>query len=57
MTEGREAALLREAPPHAMPPARRRSLLLRFGLLAGRRLAAENDPWGAEELRLALRAE
>jgi len=30
---------------------------MRFAMLAGRRLAAEQDPWGAEELRLALRAE
>lgn len=55
--DGREATLLREAPLHAMAPARRKSLTLRFALLAGRRLAAENDPWGAEELRLALRIE
>ncbi len=57
VTDGREASLLRDAPAHPMAPARRRSLSLRFALLAGRRLAAEQDPWGAEELRLALRAE
>lgn len=57
VTDGREATLLREAPGHPMAPARRRSLSLRFALLAGRRLAAEQDPWGAEEQRLALRAE
>lgn len=57
VTDGREASLLREAPLHALAPARRKSLLLRFALLAGRRLAAEHDPWGAEELRLALRVE
>ena len=57
VTDGREASVLREAPLHAMAPARRKSLMLRFALLAGRRLAAEHDPWGAEELRLALRFE
>lgn len=57
VTDGREAALLREAPLHPLAPARRKSLTLRFALLAGRRLAAEHDPWGAEELRHALRVE
>lgn len=57
VTDGREAALLREAPLHQLAPARRKSLTLRFALLAGRRLAAEHDPWGAEELRHALRVE
>ena len=57
VTDGREAALLREAPVHPMATARRKSLMLRFALLAGRRLAAEHDPWGADELRHALRVE
>ena len=57
VVEGRETTLCREATHHAVAPARRRALLLRFALLAGRRLAAEQDPWGAEELRLALRLE
>lgn len=57
VTDGREAAMVREAPVHPLAPARRKSLMLRFALLAGRRLAAEQDPWGAEELRQALRAE
>ena len=56
-TDGREAALLREAPLHNLAPARRKSLMLRFALLSGRRLAALEDPWGAEELRHALKAE
>jgi hypothetical protein len=57
VADGRETSLLRDAPSHPMAPARRKSLLLRFAMLAGRRLAAEQDPWGAEELRLALRFE
>ena len=57
VTDGREAVMAREAPLHSLAPARRKSLLLRFALLAGRRLAAGQDPWGAEELRLALRVE
>lgn len=57
VTDGREAALLREAPHHPLTSARRKSLVLRFALLAGRRLAAEQDPWGTEELRHALRVE
>ena len=57
VADGREATLLREAPTHALVSARRKSLMLRFALLAGRRLAAEHDPWGADELRQALRVE
>ena len=57
VVDGREATLCREAPAHPLAPARRRALLMRFAMLAGRRLAAEQDPWGAEELRLALRPE
>jgi hypothetical protein len=37
-------ALLRDAPRHPVPPARRRALLHRFATLAARRLAARDDP-------------
>ena len=57
VTDGREATVLRQAPLHSLAPARRKSLMLRFALMAGRRLATEQDPWGAEELRHALRVE
>ncbi len=55
-SDGR-ADLLREAPSHALPAARRRSLLQRFAALAAWRLAALEDPEGAAELRTALRAD
>ncbi len=45
-----EAALLREAPEHKLPPARRRALLQRFAMLAATRLAVLEDP-GAVWLR------
>jgi hypothetical protein len=54
---GLEADLVREAPAHPMPPARRRALLQRFALLAAGRLAAVEDPAGFAALRAALRAE
>lgn len=41
-----DATLLREAPLHPMPPARRRALTLRFALLAARRTEALIDPDG-----------
>jgi hypothetical protein len=37
-------ALLRDAPRHPVPPARRRALLHRFATLGARRLAARDDP-------------
>lgn len=52
-----EAALLREAPAHALAPARRRALLQRYARLAAGRLAALADPAGAAELRAALSVE
>ncbi len=52
-----EAALLREAPPHPLPPARRRVLLHRFAVLGAARLAALEDPAAATFLRTALRVE
>jgi hypothetical protein len=51
------AEILREASPHPLPSARRRSLLLRFATLAALRLAAQEDPFGAADLRAALRVE
>lgn len=54
---GLEADLLREAPAHPLPPARRRALLHRFALLAAGRLAAVEDPGGVADLRAALRVE
>ena len=57
VAEDREAALLREAPEHRLAPARRRSLLHRYAMLAGGRLAALTDPAGAAEMRAALRVE
>ena len=57
VAEDRDAALLREAPEHRLAPARRRSLLHRYAMLAGGRLAALSDPAGAAEMRAALRVE
>ncbi len=51
------AEVLREAPWHRLPPARRRALLHRFAHLAALRLAALEDPVGVADLRAALRAE
>lgn len=57
VAEDRDAALLREAPEHRLAPARRRSMLHRYAMLAGGRLAALSDPAGAAEMRAALRVE
>ncbi len=54
---GLEAEVLRDAPSHPLPPARRRALLQRFALLAAARLSALEDPGGVADLRAALRAE
>jgi hypothetical protein len=54
---GLEADLLREAPTHPLPGARRRALLQRFAWLAAGRLAALEDPGGVADLRAALRVE
>lgn len=43
-TAGLEAAVLREAPAHPLPPARRRALLQRFAMLAACRLENLADP-------------
>lgn len=54
---GLEAELLREAPAHPLPGARRRALLIRFASLAAGRLATLEDPVGAADIRAALRVE
>ncbi len=51
------AEMLRDAPAHPMPPARRRALLHRFALVAAGRLAILADPAGHAEHRAALLAE
>jgi|HubBroStandDraft_1064217.scaffolds.fasta_scaffold182481_3 hypothetical protein len=51
------AELIREAPEHRLPPARRAALLRRWALLAGSRLAVLEDPAGIADLRASLRAE
>ncbi len=55
--DGREAALVREAPAHPLAPSRRRALLHRYARVAAGRLAALADPAGAAELRAALSVE
>ncbi len=57
VVEAREAALIREAPAHPLPPARRRALLQRFAVLAAMRLAVAEDPAALAELRGALKVE
>lgn len=57
VSAGLEADLLRDAPRHPLPPARRRALLQRFALLAASRLTAMEDPAGVADLRAALRVE
>ena len=54
---GREADVVRYAPPHALPAARRRALTHRFAALAATRLAALEDPAVTASLRAALRPE
>ena len=54
---GLEADLLREAPPHRLPSARRQALLRQFAALAVWRLAALDDPASTAAVRSALRAE
>ena len=54
---GLEAEVVRDAPSHPVPAARRRALLHRFAVLAAGRLAGVEDPAGFAALRTALRAE
>ena len=51
------AELIREAPEHKLPAARRTALMRRFALLAGSRLAMLEDPAGVADLRTLLRVE
>ena len=51
------AEVLREAPAHPLPAARRRALLQRFAAIAALRLAAHEDPAALDAVRTALRVE
>ena len=57
VSDGLDAAVLRDAPTHPMAPARRRALVHRFAVLAATRLAAADDPAGVASLRTALLVE
>jgi hypothetical protein len=54
VSDGHEAAVLREAFQHKLAPARRKALLHRFACVAAGRLASMTDPAGAAERRAAL---
>ena len=54
---GLEAEILRDAPTHPQPSARRHALLRQFAALAAGRLAAFEDPAGVASVRSALRVE
>jgi hypothetical protein len=51
------AELIREAPEHKLSASRRTSLLRRWAMLAGSRLATLEDPAGVIDLRASLRVE
>ncbi len=57
IADGLLAELIRPAPEHRMPPARRRGLLHRFAMLAASRLTLLEDPAGASAFRSALSVE
>lgn len=57
VSDGLEAALVRDAPLHPMAPARRRALVQRFAALAAIRLATLQDPAGTAMLRAGLLVE
>ena len=57
VSAGLEAEMLRDAPSHRIPTARRKALLHRFAWLAAGRLATAEDPAGSADLRAALRVE
>ena len=57
IADGLLAELIRPAPEHRMPPARRRGLLHRFAMLAASRLTLLEDPAGASDFRSALSVE
>ncbi len=54
---GRDAEVIRPAPPHPLASARRRALTQRFATVAASRLAALEDPAITASLRAALRVE
>ena len=57
VADGMEAVLLRDAPAHPLPAARRRSLTHRFAMLAASRLATVENPAGRAAVLAALRSE
>lgn len=57
VADGMEAAVLRDAPLHPLPSARRRTLMHRFAMLAALRLATVEDPAGRAAVLAALRPE
>lgn len=57
VTDGLDAALVRDAPFHPMAPARRRALVHRFAALSATRLAALQDPGAVAMLRTGLLVE
>ncbi len=57
VTCDREAEMIRAAPVHPLPSARRRARTQRFATVAATRLAAPEDPLITASLRAALRAE
>ena len=57
VSDGLDAAMVRDAPSHPMAPARRRALVHRFAALSAMRLAALQDPAGVAMLRTGLLVE
>ena len=57
VADAMQAEIVRDAPTHALAPARRRALLHRFAMLGAERLAAFEDPIGFASRRAALRVE
>ena len=57
VAHGLEAEVLRDAPEHRLPAARRRALTHRFAAIAASRLACLDDPAAALSVRVALRVE
>jgi hypothetical protein len=57
VSEGMDAVMLRDAPAHPLPTARRRALTHRFAMLAAARLATSEDPTGRAAVLAALRSE
>ncbi len=57
VSDGYDAALVREAPHHALAGARRKSLLHRYATIAAERLAWLSDPEGMREMRAAALSE